>query len=115
LFTCFNLDVKSKEFQNLGRLTRRDVLIVETKTTVNSHDIYDLLKKRKAINENYENDSKRWNYTLDFKTWLIACYGWDDNLKNRARRNDIVPIDDKELTYRLRSHNLLDGRRPPCP
>jgi len=102
-------------FQNLERLERKEVLIIETKTTVKADHISELARRRKAILATYHRDSELWEYRLSFETWLVACYGWNDDLVDYAKRNDIVPIDSTELARRLRRHGLLDRSRPPCP
>jgi len=102
-------------FENLERLKGKDVVIIEVKTTVKDKHIPDLSKESKAIHEIYQKDSELWKYELRFQTWLVACYGWDDPLKDHAKREGIIPIDKQDLETRLGKHNLLDRGRPPCP
>jgi hypothetical protein len=102
-------------FENLECLKRKDVVIIEAKATVKDEDISDHSKASKAIHEIYQKDSELWKYQLHFQTWLVACYGWDDHLKDHAKREGIIPIDRQDLETRLGKHNLLDRGRPPCP
>lgn len=102
-------------FENLERHLKRKVLIVETKTSVKSEHIRELSKKHKAILNNYQRESEIWKYRFTLETWLIACYRWDERLKDYAQRQNIIPIDSEELRLRLREYNLLDRSRPPCP
>jgi len=102
-------------FENLERLKGKDAVIIEVKTTVKDKHITDLSKESKAIHEIYQKDSELWKYELRFQTWLVACYGWDDHLKDHAKREGIIPIDRQDLETRLGKHNLLDRGRPPCP
>lgn len=102
-------------FENLERLKGKDVIIIEVKTTIKDEYITDHSKTSKAIHEIYRKDSELWKYELRFQTWLVACYGWNDHLKDYAKREGIIPIDRQELETRLGKHSLLDRSRPPCP
>ena len=102
-------------FENLEKHQRKEVLIVETKATVEYKDITALSKKSKAILDNYLKASEIWKYKVKSETWMVACYGWDERLKDYAQRQNIIPIDNEELRRRLREYNLLDRGRPPCP
>jgi hypothetical protein len=102
-------------FGNLEKHRKREVLIVEIKTTVKSEDLTALSKKRKAILDNYLKESEIWKYDFASETWMVACYGWNDRLKDYARSQNINPIDGEELHRMLRKYNLLDRSRPPCP
>ena len=114
------LDVRAEKdaivgFENLERLKGREVILVEVKTTVKREHISELSKKSKAILEIYQKDSKLWNYELRTQTWLVACYGWNEEIKSYAKREGIFPIDKEELEAQLQRYNLLDRSRPPCP
>jgi hypothetical protein len=101
-------------FENLEKLEKRNVLIVETKATVDSGDINSLSRKRESILENYRREAEIWRCDLALETWFVACYGWSEELKNLARRLNIIPIDGDELEEKLQEHNLLHRGRPPC-
>lgn len=100
--------------ENLEKHKKKDVIIVETKATVNSEDIRSLSKKSKAILENYHKELEIWKYDFASETWIVACYGWNDELKNLARSLNIRPIDGEELENMLQKYNLLHRGRPPC-
>lgn len=102
-------------FENLERLRKKSILIVEAKATVESEDIKALWKKSKAILDNYSKEAEIWKYKIASETWMVACYGWDEGLKDYARHQNIIPIDGEELHLKLREYNLFDRGRPPCP
>lgn len=102
-------------FEDLEKHQKREVLIVEVKTTVRYEDITKLSRKNKAILDNYLKESKIWKYRFTSATWMVACYGWNDKLKEYARNQGIKPIDGEELQSMLRKYNLLYRSRPPCP
>lgn len=114
------IDVRAEKdeiggFEKLEKLQKRHVIIVETKATVEAKDIKMLSEKRKAILENYRKDSEIWSYNLRSETWMVACYGWNDELKTYAQRQDIKPIDGEELHRMLEEHNRFNRSRPACP
>ena len=57
-----------------------------------------------------------WNYdNLDFKAWIVACYGWNEELLDEARSRGIIPITLEKLEKELRKHEIFDRRIPICP
>ena len=99
-------------WENLEKHKKREVLIVEVKTTVSKDDIKSLSKKSEAINENYEKESEIWKNNFKSETWMVSVYGWTPELKEFARNLDIKPIDQEELENLLQKFNLLHkGRR----
>jgi len=101
-------------FENLEKHKKRDILIVEVKATVSSEDIHLLSRKSKAILENYKKELEIWKYDFASEIWIVACYGWNEELKNVARSLGVKPIDGAELESMLKKHNLLHRGRPPC-
>jgi len=101
-------------WENLEKLRRKDVIIVEVRTTVNKADFASFSKKSKAIIENYRKESEIWKYDLKTESWLVACYGWTDDLKRLARNLGIKPVDASDLEKMLKPYNLLNRARPPC-
>ena len=101
--------------ENLERLTRKEILIAESKNKIKKSDIRKFKSKCEKINKKYEQESYIWRYELKIEAWIVACYGWTDELKEYTRSIKIIPIDRDELIERLREHRLLDRRNPPCP
>ena len=100
-------------FEKLEKHTEKRVLIIEAKTTINSEDISKFSKKSKAIIENYQKDAAIWKYALHLETWIVACYGWNDDLKELAANVNILPIDTDKLENMLQEYSLLHKGRVP--
>ena len=99
-------------WENLEKYIKREVLIIEVKTTVSKGDIKSLSKKSKAINENYEKETEIWKNSFKSETWMVSVYGWTPELKKIARNHGIKVIDKEEMEELLEKFNLLHkGRR----
>ncbi len=98
-----------------GRLIKKQVLIIETKTTICQEDITSFSGKVKLIKEKYERASLDFSYNLEITAWIFACYKWTDELKQLAKNLGIQPFDNEELCGMLRTYHLIDRRFPICP
>lgn len=107
-------DITTSPF-GTGKLKRKEVLIVECKTTISKSDIDGFAKKISIIKAKYEISAKAFQYDLNFDAWLVSCYGWTDELKDMAKKNNIKPFGKEELENILQKYGLLDHRIPVCP
>jgi len=98
-----------------GKILEKEILIVECKRSVTKKDVIDFFKKVKVIAEKYEQIAQILKHQLRVESWIIACYGWTDELKKLSREKGITPIDKDYLENLLRRHRLLDRRLPVCP
>ena len=106
---------KTSAPEGQGRILLKEILIVECKASITKEDIIDFLKKIKVIKEKYEQIAHVLGHKLKVNFWIIACYGWTDELKNFSIEKGIKPIDKEELENLLRNYGLLDRRLPVCP
>jgi hypothetical protein len=98
------------------RLTAKKVIVVECKTTVHLRDIEEFAKKVAVLKSKYEAEKAVWNYeAYEIEAWLVACYGWTEGLKAKAKASGIEPVDDEALRRRLSECHLEDHRIPVCP
>lgn len=98
-----------------GRLKRKDILIIESKTTISKSDIKKFSKKLNIIRGKYQEHAANFGYDLKCKAWIFSCYGWTEDLKNLAMNSDIEPFGKDEIERILKMNNLLDRRIPICP
>ena len=98
-----------------GRLKKKEVLIVESKTTISKSEITKFSKKSDIIKSKYEKNAANFRYELVLKAWMFACYGWTEELKEIAMKNDIEPFGENEIKEMLKKNRLLDRRIPICP
>jgi len=125
--TAFNIDGKVIEVDGryereshrgarAERLVGKEVVIVECTTTIDVGEIKKFESKRKIIEAKYAEDKHNWNYDiLDFKAWIVACYGWNNELIEEAKARDIIPITPFELEKKLKQNKIFDRRFPICP
>ncbi|MEM2112384.1 MAG: hypothetical protein QXX08_11005 [Candidatus Bathyarchaeia archaeon] len=98
------------------RLRKKDVVIVECKATIDLDEIKKFQTKIEIIKGKYIKDKENWGYDeLDFRAWIVACYGWTKELFEEARKRDIAPISSAELERELRKFGIFDPRIPICP
>jgi hypothetical protein len=81
------LDVLAEQDKTRGippsnKLVWKSVLLVEAKATILKEDIDEFSEKVKIVKGKYEIYSELFGCHLSFETWIVACYGWDDELKN---------------------------------
>jgi len=98
-----------------GRLKKKAILIIEVTATISKNDIARFLKKLTIIRSKYEKSAHNFRYELEIKAWLLACYGWTEELRKLAEENDVKPFGKEEIIEVLRENNLLDRRIPICP
>ena len=98
-----------------GKILKKEILIVECKRTVTKKDITDFIKKTKIVSEKHEQIAQILKHPLKAESWLIACYGWTDKLKDLSKENGIKPIDKDELESLSRRYRVSDRRLPVCP
>ena len=98
-----------------GKILKKEILIVECKRSVTRKDVIDFFKKIRIVSEKYEQMAQILKHQLKVESWIIACYGWTDELKNLSREKGITPIDKDDLENLLGRHRLLDRRLPVCP
>lgn len=98
-----------------GRLKKKEILIAECKTTISKNDIFDFSKKVSTIKNKYKISASAFKYKLEFEVWIFSCYGWTEELKELAMKNNIRPFDEDAIVETLRRHKLLDRRIPICP
>lgn len=98
-----------------GRLKRKSVLVVESKTTITKSGIVKFSRKLAAIKGKYRKHAKNFRYDLKIEAWIFACYGWTKQLRDLANEKGIQPFGRDEIIQKLRSSNLLDRRIPICP
>lgn len=97
------------------KLISKSILVVETKATIDRKDIFDFLKKVEIVKKKYNLMAAEFGFSLSLEAWIVACYGWDQKLKEYANSNDILPIDDLKLFTMMEENGLLDSRYNPCP
>jgi hypothetical protein len=107
-------DITTSPF-GTGRLRRKEILIAECKTTISKRDILNFSKKVAIIKSKYTISASAFKYKLQFKVWIFSCYGWTEELKELAMKNNIEPFDKDAMAEILRRHKLLDRRIPICP
>lgn len=99
----------------MGRLQRKSVLVIESKTTITKSDIKKFSRKLTLIKRKYQMHAGNFRYDLKIDAWIFSCYGWTEELRELAIENGIKPFGKDEITQALRSNNLLDRRIPICP
>lgn len=107
-----------KEFSGARseRLVGKDVILVECKTTIDFNEIKKFESKVKIVKAKYAKEKENWNYDyLNFKAWIVACYGWTEKLLEEARSRSIRPVTPSKLEHELKSHGIFDPRIPMCP
>lgn len=98
------------------RLVGKDVVIVECKTTIDLGEIKKFQSKVKMIKAKYAKEQENWNYDdLNFKAWIVACYGWSEELLEETESKGITPITPTKLEHELKRHKIFDSRIPICP
>jgi len=98
------------------RLVGKDVIIVECKTTIDLNEIKKFESKIKVVKAKYVKEKENWNYdNLNFKAWIVACYGWSEELLEEAKSRSIMPVTPTKLEHELKRHNIFDPRIPFCP
>jgi hypothetical protein len=107
-------DVTTSPF-GTGKLKKREVLVVECKTTISKSETNDFIRKVGIIKGKYKISAETFRYDLNIDAWLVSCYGWTDELRNIAIKNSIKPFDKEELGDILEKYRLLDHRIPLCP
>jgi hypothetical protein len=107
-------DLTTSSFGN-GKLKKKEVLLVECKTTISESDINDFARKVAIIKGKYEISADAFQYDLKLDAWMVSCYGWTDELKDMAIKNGIKPFGKDELEDILEKHGILDHRIPTCP
>jgi hypothetical protein len=98
-----------------GKWRTKEVLVVESKTTISERAIKNFSRKVEIIKSKYEKTSTIFKYKLVLKAWILACYGWTDDLRKMATDMGIEPFDKDRIEDLLKAHNLLDRRIPICP
>lgn len=98
-----------------GRLKKKEVLIVECKTTISKNDIVDFSRKVNIIKSKYEVSAKAFQHNVEFEVWIFACYGWTKELKDLASKQGFRVFDADAMKETLDQHQLLDHRMPICP
>jgi len=98
------------------RLVGKDIVVAECKTTIDLSEIKKFESKIKVIKAKYVKEKENWNYdNLNFKAWMVACYGWSEELLDEARSRGIIPITPTKLEHELKKHEFFDRRIPICP
>ena len=98
------------------RLVSKDVVVVECKTTIDLSEIKKFQSKVEMIKTKYVKEKEIWNYdNLGFKAWMVACYGWNEELLKEARDRGIIPFTSTKLEYELKKYKIFDSRIPICP
>jgi len=111
------LCVKERILERLQdrRLDEKEVLAVECKNKVKRRDIIKFAEKCEVLKEKFEKEAEIWGYKLKFKSWLVACLGWNDQTITLAKQKNITPIGPSELEKMLKEHHLYDPNVPVCP
>lgn len=98
------------------RLIEKNVIIVECKTTINSRDIDQFHHKIEALRAKYDNDKINWGYDkLNFECWIVGCYGWIQELIEKAEAKGIKVFTPDRFEEMLKKNKVLDRRIPTCP
>jgi hypothetical protein len=98
-----------------GKIRVKRVRIIECKTTVTAADIRDFSRKVAVIKNKYERTAQIFENQLIIDAWIIACYGWTEELKKMSTEGGIKPLAGDELEDLLLQHGLHDRRFPVCP
>jgi len=98
------------------RLVGKHVVIVECKASIDSDEIKRFESKANTIKGMYDKDKENWSYDdLDFRAWIVACYGWNEELIKEAESRGIVAITPSKLEDKLKQNRIFDSRIPVCP
>lgn len=97
------------------RLDRKEVLAVECKNKVKPEDIIEFRRKCTKLEAKFNEESKIWGHKMSFKSWMVACFGWDNDLKTLAQSNDMKPVDPLTLKTLLKENGIYDPHAPLCP
>jgi hypothetical protein len=99
----------------MGRLIKKRVLIIETKTTICKEDVEKFSYKVDLIREKYKRAALDFGYEIEVEAWIFACYNWTEEIKLFAKQQKILPFDNEELRQLLKKYGILDRRIPICP
>jgi len=114
------LDVRAEKDSILGikpseKIDKQSVLLAEAKTTISKRDIKEFKKKIDVVSEKYKIISKQFGYPIKIESWIVACYGWNNELRKYAKSLEIKPIESIDLVTLLEENGIMDHRYNPCP
>jgi len=112
---AFGQKIKTNYAEGQGKILKKEIVIVECKTTIDKKEIVDFLKKVEIIANKYRSVAQILEYKLKIESWIVACYGWTDELKRFSKEKGLEPLDSSSLEGLLKKYGIIDRRYPVCP